>query len=226
MRDNPERVEFIGYNTQRVRYMTLILSAFFCGISGALAAINFEIVTDENVSAFRSGAVLLFTFIGGVGFFFGPILGAIVGIFLTVVLGDFTKAWLLYLGAFFIIVVMYAPGGLASLIMLNLRVAKFGRFKRIFPSLAAVSVSSVIMLLGVVLFIEMLYHFTLESLSYGTERQLFGFTVDTAAPTGWLVAGAIFIVGLVFFRMTKKSFQLVWGDVNTEIEELIKGGKA
>ncbi|OGB20680.1 MAG: ABC transporter permease [Burkholderiales bacterium RIFCSPLOWO2_02_FULL_57_36] len=226
VRDNPERVEFIGYNTQRVRYMTLILSAFFCGISGALAAINFEIVTDENVSAFRSGAVLLFTFIGGVGFFFGPILGAIVGIFLTVVLGDFTKAWLLYLGAFFIIVVMYAPGGLASLIMLNLRVAKFGRFKRIFPSLAAVSVSSVIMLLGVVLFIEMLYHFTLESLSYGTERQLFGFTVDTAAPTGWLVAGAIFIVGLVFFRMTKKSFQLVWGDVNTEIEELIKGGKA
>ncbi|MEY3264289.1 MAG: hypothetical protein RL717_1766, partial [Pseudomonadota bacterium] len=86
VRDNPERVEFIGYNTQRVRYLMLILSAFFAGISGALSAINFEIVSAENVSALRSGAVLLFTFIGGIGFFFGPLLGAIVGVFLTVLL--------------------------------------------------------------------------------------------------------------------------------------------
>jgi branched-chain amino acid transport system permease protein len=226
VRDNPERVEFIGYNTQRVRYLTLILSAFFAGISGGLAAINFEIVSAENVSAVQSGAILLYTFIGGVGFFFGPIIGSIVGVFLTVVLLDFTKAWQLYLGAFFIVMVMYAPGGLASLLMLNLRVAKFGRFKRIFPSLVAVSVASLVMFLGVVIFIEMMYHYTLESLSHGTERQLFGFTVDTAAPTGWLIAAAIFIVGLVLFRLTKKSFQQVWGDVNTEIEELIKGGKA
>jgi branched-chain amino acid transport system permease protein len=226
VRDNPERVEFIGYNTQRVRYLTLILSAFFSGISGALAAINFEIVTAENVSAIQSGAILLFTFIGGVGFFFGPIIGSVVGVFLTVVLLDFTKAWQLYLGAFFIIMVMYAPGGLASLIMLNLRVAKFGRFGRIWPSLAAVSVASLIMFLGVVMFIEMLYHYTLESLSYGTERQLFGFTVDTAAPAGWLIAAAIFIVGVVSFRFTRRLFRQAWGDVNTEIEDLIRRGKA
>jgi len=72
VRDNPERVEFIGYDTQWVRYLTLILSAFFAGIAGGLSAINFEIVTAENVSAIRSGAVLLFTFIGGVGFFLAP----------------------------------------------------------------------------------------------------------------------------------------------------------
>jgi branched-chain amino acid transport system permease protein len=96
---NPERAEFVGYDTQWVRYLTLILSAFFAGISGGLSAINFEIVTAENVSAIRSGAVLLFTFIGGIGFFFGPI-GAILGVFLTVMLSDFTKAWQLYLGYF------------------------------------------------------------------------------------------------------------------------------
>lgn len=226
VRDNPERVEFIGYNTQRVRYLTLILSAFFAGISGGLAAINFEIVSAENVSAIQSGAILLYTFIGGVGFFFGPIIGSIVGVFLTVVLLDFTKAWQLYLGAFFIVMVMYAPGGLASLLMLNLRVAKFGRYGRIFPSLAAVSMASLVMFLGVVIFVEMLYHYTLESLSYGTERQLFGVTVDTAAPAGWLVAAAIFVVGLVLFRVARRSFKQAWGDVNTEIEALIKGGKA
>jgi branched-chain amino acid transport system permease protein len=226
VRDNPERVEFIGYNTQRVRYLTLILSAFFAGISGGLAAINFEIVSAENVSGIQSGAILLYTFIGGVGFFFGPMIGAIVGVFLTVVLLDFTKAWQLYLGAFFIMMVMYAPGGLASLIMLNLRVAKFGRYGRIWPSLVAVSLASLVMFLGVVIFVEALYHYSLESLSYGTERQLFGFTVDTAAPTVWLVAAAFFIVGAFLFRTTRKSFQQAWGEVNTEIEELIRGGKA
>ena len=59
VRDNPERAEFVGYDTQRVRFLVLIVSAFFAGISGGLAAINFEIVTAENVSAARSGGVLL-----------------------------------------------------------------------------------------------------------------------------------------------------------------------
>ncbi len=117
VRDNPERAEFIGYDTQWVRYLTLILSSFFAGISGALTAINFEIVSSENVSAVRSGAVLLFTFIGGVGFFYGPLIGAVVGIFVTVVLPEMTHAWQLYLGVFFIMMVMWAPGGLASLLM-------------------------------------------------------------------------------------------------------------
>ena len=44
VRDNPERAEFIGYNTQVVRYIAFILSGFFMGISGGLAALNFEIV--------------------------------------------------------------------------------------------------------------------------------------------------------------------------------------
>ena len=140
VRDNPERVEFIGYDTQWVRYLTLILSAFFAGISGALGAINFEIVSAENVSAIRSGSILLFVFIGGIGFFFGPLLGAVVGIFFVVMLSDFTAAWQLYLGLFFLVLVRFAPAGLASLLMLLLRVAKFGKFGRIWrPSAGGVA---------------------------------------------------------------------------------------
>eukprot|EP01034_Spumella_vulgaris_P034574 gene34574-42649_t len=131
VRDNPERVEFIGYDTQWVRYLVVILSSFFAGVSGGLSAINFEIVSAENVSAIRSGSILLFTFIGGIGFFFGPLLGAIVGILFSVLLSDFTPAWQLYLGLFFVLLVRYAPGGLGSLIMLLLRAAKFGHFGRI-----------------------------------------------------------------------------------------------
>jgi branched-chain amino acid transport system permease protein len=225
VRDNPERVEFIGYDTQWARYLTVILSGFFAGIAGGLSAINFEIVSAENVSALRSGGVLLFTFIGGVGFFFGPMIGAIIGVFLTVMLSDFTKAWQLYLGVFFIIIVMYAPGGIASLLMLNLRVAKYGRFRRVWPTLCAVCVAGFVGLVGVVMVIEMLYHLTLEAVN-GTEMKLFGVMVDTAAPTAWLIAASLLAVGGLSFWKTKKAFQQVWGDVNTEIEDLIRRAEA
>jgi branched-chain amino acid transport system permease protein len=225
VRDNPERAEFIGYDTQRVRYLMLILSGFFAGISGALTAINFEIVSAENVSAVRSGAVLLFTFIGGIGFFFGPLLGAIVGIFLTVMLSEFTKAWQLYLGVFFILIVMYAPGGLASLIMMNVRIAAQGHLRRILPTGLGVLVAGVFGLTGLIILIEMLYHLTLES-AMGTDMTLFGQQVDTAALWGWLTGGLLFLLGLFVFLMIRPRFVVAWDDVNAEIEKsMARGGR-
>src|SRR5690606_29285896 len=131
VRDNPERAEFVGYNTQRVRWLVLILSAFFAGIAGGLAAIAFEIVTSENGGRIASGGVLLAAFIGGVLFFFGPIIGAVIMVLFSVALSEYTKAWQFYLGVFFVLLVMYAPGGVSSLILMNLRVMKFGKFKRL-----------------------------------------------------------------------------------------------
>jgi branched-chain amino acid transport system permease protein len=225
VRDNPERVEFIGYNTQWVRYLTLILSGFFAGISGGLSAINFEIVTAENVSAIRSGGILLFTFIGGIGFFFGPMIGAIVGVFMSVLLSEFTKAWQLYLGVFFILMVMFAPGGIASIIMLNLRVARFGRYGRVWRAMAAVCGAALLAMSGIVIFIEMMYHLTLESAN-GTTMKLFGMQVDTAAPAGWVVAALLLAAGAYAFWRTKRTFGKVWGEVNAEIEDLVRRADA
>ena len=225
VRDNPERVEFIGYDTQWVRYLTLILSAFFAGVSGGLSAINFEIVSAENVSALRSGGILLFTFIGGVGFFFGPMIGAVIGIFLTVMLSDFTKAWQLYLGAFFIIIVMYAPGGVASILMLNMRMIKFGKFKRIWPSMSKVVAASLLILAGAVMTIEMLYHLTLDSAN-GTVMKLFGTQVDTAGVTAWAIAITLLVVGILAFRAVQGGFTHVWGEATSEIEEAARRAEA
>jgi branched-chain amino acid transport system permease protein len=221
VRDNPERVEFIGYNTQWVRYLTLILSAFFAGISGGLAAINFEIVTAENVSAVRSGAILLFTFIGGVGFFFGPLIGAVVGVFLTVLLSDFTKAWQLYLGVFFIVIVMYAPGGIASLLMMNVRLMAYKRFGKVWPRLLTMILATLVACAGFVMAVEMLYHLTLES-SNGTVMRLFGMPVDTAAVPGWLIALALIALGGFFFVRARPAFRQAWDEANLEIEEMIR----
>jgi len=225
VRDNPERAEFIGYDTQRVRYIMLILSGFFAGISGALTAINFEIVSAENVSALRSGAVLLFTFIGGIGFFFGPMLGAIVGVFLTVMLSEFTKAWQLYLGLFFILIVMYAPGGLASLIMMNIRVAAHGYFRRILPLGFSLFLACAIGLSGLIILIELLYHRTLES-AMGMEMNLFGQVVDTAAPTAWFTGAALSLIGVCGFLLFRSRFMAIWDSVNAAIDKSdARGGR-
>lgn len=134
VRDNPERVEFIGYNTQMVRYLVFIISGFFAGIAGGLAAIQFEIVNAEVVGPIRSGGYLLFTFLGGATFFFGPIIGGILMVLAFVFFSEITMAWMLYLGLIFVFMVMYAPGGIAGLIMMNLRVAMFGRLRELWVS--------------------------------------------------------------------------------------------
>ncbi|BBB60691.1 hypothetical protein UNDKW_2418 [Undibacterium sp. KW1] len=225
VRDNPERVEFIGYDTQWVRYLTLILSAFFAGIAGGLSAINFEIVTAENVSAIRSGAVLLFTFIGGVGFFFGPMIGAIIGVFLTVMLSDLTKAWQLYLGVFFILIVMYAPGGMASIIMMNLRVAKFGMFKRVWPSMWKLVLAAAATTAGTILAVEMLYQRTLEA-SQSAVIEMFGVSIDTASSVSWGVTAVVIALGIFACAKLKNGFAEHWGEVNTEIEEQMRRAQA
>ncbi len=72
VRDNPERVQFVGYNPHVVRYLAFCFSGFFAGIAGALAAINFEIANSAYLGALQSGTVLFATYIGGIGFFIGP----------------------------------------------------------------------------------------------------------------------------------------------------------
>ena len=111
VRDNPERVQFVGYNPHVVRYLAFCFAGFFAGIAGALAAINFEIANSAYLGALQSGSVLFSTYIGGVGYFIGPIVGAIFVTVLSLSLSDLTSVWQLYFGLFFIAVVTFAPGG-------------------------------------------------------------------------------------------------------------------
>jgi branched-chain amino acid transport system permease protein len=215
VRDNPERAEFIGYDTQRVRWLTLILSAFFAGVAGALGMINFEIVTAENVSAARSGGVLLAAFIGGVGFFFGPIIGACVFVFFVVALSEYTKAWLLYLGLFFIMMVMFAPGGIASLIMMQLQLIVRKRFGRIAPYLLAAGASGLLVLAALILTVEMTYKVSVDS-SYGTVMRLFGIEFDAAAEIPWAVAAVLWVAGGWLFSTARRRVARVFGEIQAE----------
>ncbi len=225
VRDNPERVEFVGYNTQRVRYTAFIIAGFFAGISGGLAALNFEIVTAEVVHAARSGAYLLFTFLGGATFFFGPILGAVLMVLAFVLFSEFTKAWLLYLGLIFLFMVMYAPGGLASLIMMNLRVAAFGKLRQLWKSYLALFITGVIVLAGGAAMVEMLYHLQLSA-SQGSEIAFMGMRLDTTGAVDWLGALAVLLVGLVLFELARRRFAREWEEIQAYIEKKLNPEEA
>jgi len=221
VRDNPERVEFVGYDTQKVRYIAFIIAAFFAGISGGLAALNFEIVTSEVVSGPRSGAYLLFTFLGGATFFFGPIIGAILMVLAFVLLSELTKAWLLYLGLVFLLMVMYAPGGVASLIMMNLRVAAFGRLKELWVSYLALAVTALIVLLGAAAMIEMVYHLKLNA-ALGPELRFLGVTLNAQGLNSWFGSAFVMLTGLGLFELTRRHFARQWGEIQEFIEKEMK----
>src|SRR4051812_18620224 len=93
VRDNPERVQFVGYNPHVVRYLAFCFSGFFAGIAGALAAINFEIANSAYLGALQSGAVLFSTYIGGGGVFFCPLVCARFFSMLLLCLRDLKPGW-------------------------------------------------------------------------------------------------------------------------------------
>jgi branched-chain amino acid transport system permease protein len=221
VRDNPERVEFIGYNTQRVRYFAFIIAGFFAGISGGLAALNFEIVTAEVVGAGRSGGYLLFTFLGGATFFFGPIIGGILMVLAFVLLSELTKAWLLYLGLLFLFMVMYAPGGIASLIMMNLRVASFGKLKQIWVSYLGLFVTALIALIGAGAMIEMVYHLQLNS-TLGDTLKFMGVTLNAKGVDSWFGSTFVMLTGLGLFEISRRQFLMEWSEIQIDIEKEIK----
>lgn len=221
VRDNPERVEFIGYNPQRVRYYAFIVAGFFAGIGGGLAAINSEIVTAEVVSGARSGSLLLFTFLGGSTFFFGPIIGAGLMVLALLFLSELSMAWLLYIGLLFLFMVMYAPGGLASLIMMNLRVASFGKLRPLWVGYLALAVTALTALAGAAAMVEMTYHLQLNA-ALGAELVFMGARLNVLDLNSWLGAALVLATGLGLFELTRRRFLAQWGQIQDEIEKEIK----
>jgi len=221
VRDNPERVEFIGYDTQRVRYFAFMIAGFFAGIAGGLYAINFEIVTAEVVGAQRSGAYLLFTFLGGSLFFFGPIIGAVLLVLASVLLSELTKAWLLYLGLVFLLMVMYAPGGIASLLMMNLRVAAYGFLRRLWTSYLALAGTALTVLVALAVIVEMVYHIKLNE-ALGPTMSFAGVMLDTRGIDAWVGALLLLATGVGLFEVSRREFVRQWGRVQEDIEAEIQ----
>lgn len=117
LRENEDRARFIGFNVYASKLLIYIISAFFAGLAGGLAGSFQEFVTVTYINLDKAAEVLIMTFIGGSGTFWGPILGAFFLTYLNDVLSSMTEHWALIQGAIFVLLVMYAPQGLSGVLM-------------------------------------------------------------------------------------------------------------
>ncbi len=202
VRDNAERVAFVGYDPHRVRFLAFVVSSFFAGVAGGLAALNFELVTADVLSAQRSGAYLLFTVLGGTGYFVGPIIGAVLMVLSFVLLSSFTKAWLLYVGLMFVGMVMLAPGGVAALVMAQLRLLRTkGAWRALGAAYLAVLLAAGVTFAGLVALIEMLYHLQ-QLAALGPVLPFGAVNLDVQQAGPWLGASLLLMTGLACLQLS------------------------
>ena len=116
-RENEQRTGFVGYNVYMTKFLVYVIVAFFCSVAGALASSFQEFVSTAIINLDKSADILILTFVGGRGIFWGPILGACFLTYLNDALSTLTEHWAIIQGAIFIALVMYAPDGLAGLIL-------------------------------------------------------------------------------------------------------------
>ncbi len=214
VRDNPERVGFLGYDPARIRLLVFSLSGLFAGLAGGLAALNDEIVTSGNMSPEASSAVLVMTFIGGVGTFWGPVVGAVLITFLSVALSTVTDAWQLYSGLLFVAMVVWAPGGLSGIILAHTPVLRSGLGGRLVPSYAAMLPGLLLALAGTFGLAELA--FRLQSVRNGASpRPVFGLALDPQSILPWLVAALPLFAGAWLLRRAGPVAKEAWQEAST-----------
>jgi len=211
VRDNPERVQFVGYDPHVIRFLAFCFAGFFAGIAGALTAINFEIANAAYLGSMQSGVVLMAAYIGGVRFFIGPIIGAIFVTYLLLVLSDLTAVWQLYFGLFFILVVMFAPGGITGLLMKHRPLVRAGTLFTVLRAYLVALVPTLTTIAGLILAIEIVAQHTLNA-GEDPNTKAFGVRFNAASPLIWLLAVALVIGGFAVTRRTWRWVEKAWDE--------------
>ena len=200
-RDNHERVQFVGFNPTRVRYLVFIFAGAFAGMAGGMSAVQDEIFTPENLSVLPSGFVLIAAYIGGIRYFSGPIMGAIVLTFMSSNLSDYSAGWLLYLGLMFIAVVMFAPDGIAGIVFGAWRGIKSPNRAQVLKTWAVQIIALALLLTSIIVLIEVAFRW---SEGYGDVFEPFGIALPTGSILTWILAIVPGAIGITVLRAIKK----------------------
>ena len=116
IKSNEERAKFIGFNVNASKLVLLTMLGFFAGISGGLYAQFQEFIATSTIDMGMSTNVLFMAFIGGIGYFWGPLIGSGIFVYLSEYLSSFTDRWELIFGLIFIIIVSFAPQGILGIV--------------------------------------------------------------------------------------------------------------
>lgn len=216
LRENGHRIQFLGYNVHALRVLVFMVSATFAGIAGGLQAMNNEAANYVLFDARLSSEVVLNAYIGGVGVFLGPALGAAVMTFFGYAVSDLTRTWLLYQGILFVIVMMFMPTGISGLIAWWGAQRRVHTLSTLLPPLLISIACGLLLAAGTVFTVEMLqriFHQDYQSLiapgSAWPPVALFGREWLPGSAVTWVLPVAAFFAGLALLRNAAAKWQFL-----------------
>ena len=217
VRDNAERAEFVGYSQWVVRYLVFCAAGFFAGLAGGLFAVNYEIVTADTMGVGASGGVLLMTYIGGVGTFAGPIVGAVIFTFLQSMLSDYTAVWLLYVGLLFLAAVLFVPAGLVGVLAMHAPAWRGRRARRLVGPYLLAGALTLATAVGLIGSLELIHLLASNPVGPAT-RRLFWVAVDARAAIPWLVFLTLMVGGALGLRAVAPRVSVAFMEATTPPE--------
>lgn len=204
VRDNPQRVEYLGYAPYWIRFMQFCIAGTFAGVAGSLFALTYEIANAEVMGLRTSANVLIATYLGGITYVMGPVVGALTVTFLEINLARLTDAWLFYYGLLFIAIILFAPRGLTGILMdlpgIVRRAGWGGPIKALLRWLPVVAPGAI----GTVILVELCYHL---SNSFDAREPLILFWTVTSAQSWipWSMGASMALVGGVLFVVNRRA---------------------
>ncbi|WP_161993322.1 branched-chain amino acid ABC transporter permease [Lacisediminimonas profundi] len=112
IRENRSRMEALGYDTRAYMIAAFAIAGLFAGVAGGLFAHQFRLVSPEQLHWQASAILLVMVVLGGSGSLIGPVIGSLLIILLQNVVSSYTQRWPSIMAVSFIIVVLYARGGI------------------------------------------------------------------------------------------------------------------
>lgn len=210
LRENAHRLRFLGYDVHGLGVSAFALSAMFSGVAGGLQVLSNEAVNYVVFDAGVSAAVVLNSYIGGVGTFLGPALGAAVMTFFGYAVSDTTQLWLLYQGVLFVLVMLFVPQGLTGLFITTAGLLRRHGAGRVLPAVLAAVGAALLLAAGTVFLVEMLQRLcsqdyrALAGMQQGwPPLQWVGRAWAPDAATTWLLPSALLAAGAILARLAR-----------------------
>jgi branched-chain amino acid transport system permease protein len=111
-RDQARRMTALGYNVWLIRFLAIVFSGFWTGVSGLLFIYYNQLVSPQVAALTSSAEVLLMVISGGTATLFGPIVGAAIVVIMKNVVSAYIERWNLVLGVIFVVIISFMPEGL------------------------------------------------------------------------------------------------------------------